>query len=87
MSSVRRIVSRTLGITLLAVGMTALLPAAVFAETSLSLTERPDGSLWLIGCAENDVAERMLAHDAFQSSGPVSILCVVGTTAVFKQLR
>lgn len=68
------------------IGVTVVASAATF-QTNLNVYELPDGSRWLGGCADNDVAAHMLASEAFQSGGPLSILCIEGTTQVWKQLN
>ena len=78
---------RNLGITIAAVAMTMAAPAVAIAAPDLNMYEFSDGSRWIAGCADDDVAAQMLASGAFQSSGPISVLCLVGYTAVYKELR
>ena len=79
--------ARILGITIAAVAMTMAAPAVAIAAPDLNIYELSDGSRWIAGCAEDDVAAHLLSSAAFQSSGPLSVLCLVGYTAVYKELR
>src|SRR5688572_13917457 len=55
------------------------------AAPDLNMYELSDGSRWIVGCVENNQAVHLLAAEAFQSAGPVSVLCLVGYTAVHKE--
>jgi hypothetical protein len=79
--------SRAIRITIAAVGLTMGAPALAGATPDLSVLEQSEGSRWIVGCAENDMAARLIATEAFQSAGPVPILCVVGYTAIYKELH
>jgi hypothetical protein len=79
--------SRAIRITIAAVGMTMGAPAIANAAPDLTVYELSDGSRWIVGCVENNMAAHLLAAEAFQSSGPVSVLCLVGYTAVHKELH
>ena len=83
----RLIRSRVFQIVIASAGMTLVAPAVLSAAPSLSVHVLSDGSRWIVGCVDDDTAARLLAHDAFQGSGgPVPILCIVGYTAVHKQI-
>ena len=59
-----------------------------YAQAPLGLFryEDNDGNHWLTGCVEDDLAEHLVAHAAFDYGSPALILCVEGYSAVAKQL-
>ena len=71
-----------------AIAMIALVVAtSAGGAPSLSVHELPDGSRWLVGCADEDVAAQMVASGQFESTGPVGILCIVGYAAVHRRIK
>jgi len=87
MKSVRWYLGSKVRITIATVGMTMGAATVASAAPDLNMYELSDGSRWIVGCVENNQAVHLLAAEAFQSAGPVSVLCLVGYTAVHKELR
>lgn len=56
------------------------------APAGLFRYEDSDGNHWLTGCAEDDFAERLVAHGGFFYGGPAPILCIEGYSLIAKQL-